>query len=134
MQYRSIETPDKVINQTEANDWIGDPNEPLKGFGWKSSTQRETTGILFWSDIFLHETSNGDKIAIYLVDTQGLFDHYSSPTDNIRIFSLSALMSSVQIMNMFNNLQESDLDFLQVSFWSFGNDVSLLIEDWFVYV
>ncbi|KAL7017430.1 hypothetical protein ACKWTF_010375 [Chironomus riparius] len=116
--YRSINTPDKAIN--EANDWIGDPNEPLKGFGWKSSTQRETTGILFWSDIFLHETSNGDKIAIYLVDTQGLFDHYSSPTDNIRIFSLSALMSSVQIMNMFNNLQESDLDFLQ-----FATEVAL---------
>jgi hypothetical protein len=64
--------------------------------------------------VFLYDSPTGDRIAIYLVDTQGLFDHLSTPTDNIRIFSLSALMSSVQLMNIFNVIQESDIEYLQV--------------------
>lgn len=47
------------------------------------------------------------------MDTQGLFDHYSTPTDNVRIFSLSALISSVQLMNIFSIIEESHLEYLQ---------------------
>lgn len=64
--------------------------------------------------MFLYDNPNGEKIAIYLMDTQGLFDHSSTPTDNIRIFSLSALMSSVQLMNIFGMIEESHLEYLQV--------------------
>lgn len=124
-QYKSVAQPDKTINETVAADWIGRPDEPLKGFSWKSSTKRETTGIIFWSDVFLYDAPNGEKIAIYLMDTQGLFDHSSSPTDNIRIFSLSALVSSVQLMNIFNMIEESHLEYLQVT-WSYKVDASLL--------
>ena len=111
--------PDKEINETEAKNWIGSADEPLTGFPWKSSTKRETVGIVFWSDIFLYDAPSGDKIAIFLMDTQGLFDHNSSPTDNIRIFSLSALMSSVQMMNILSTIEESHLEYLQVLnfFW-----------------
>lgn len=70
-QYKSIANPDKVINETEANNWLGDENEPLMGFPWKSSSKRETTGILFWPDVFLYDSPNGNHIAIFLVDTQG---------------------------------------------------------------
>ncbi|KAG5673110.1 hypothetical protein PVAND_003184 [Polypedilum vanderplanki] len=111
--YRSLANPTKVINETNATNWLGDENEPLTGFSWKSSTKRETTGILFWSDVFLYDSPMGERIAIYLMDTQGLFDHLSTPTDNIRIFSLNALMSSVQIMNIFNVIQESDIEYMQ---------------------
>lgn len=111
-QYRSIERPDEAANKTF--DWLGSPDEPLKGFPWKSSTKRETTGILFWSDVFLYDAPNGGKIAIYLMDTQGLFDHLSSPTDNIRVFSLSALISSVQLMNIYVMIEENNLEYLQV--------------------
>lgn len=113
-QYKSVLQPEKVINETNGNDWIGEPEELLTGFPWKSSTKRETVGIVLWSDVFLYDAPNGDKIAIYLMDTQGLFDHNSSPTDNIRIFSLSALMSSVQMMNIFSTIEESHLEYLQV--------------------
>lgn len=111
--------PDKIYNETEALNWLGDPKEPLKGFVWKSGTQRETVGIVFWSDVFLYDTPTGEKIAVYVMDTQGLFDHNSSPTDNIRIFSLSALISSVQMLNIFNMIEESHLEYLQVvlMFW-----------------
>ncbi|CAO1438859.1 unnamed protein product, partial [Diamesa serratosioi] len=47
------------------------------------------------------------------MDTQGLFDHESSPTDNARIFSLSTLISSAQILNLFSNIQEDNLEYLQ---------------------
>lgn len=114
LQYRSIEQPGNVANRSKSAEWLGQPEEPLEGFPWKSSTKRETTGIIFWSDVFLYDAPNGDKIAIYLMDTQGLFDHSSSPTDNIRIFSLSALMSSVQLMNIYVMIEESHLEYLQV--------------------
>lgn len=113
-QYKSVTHQNKTINITEKDAWLGAEDEPLKGFSWKSSTKRETTGIIFWSDVFLYDPPHGDKIAIYLMDTQGLFDHSSSPTDNIRIFSLSALISSVQLMNIFSMIEESHLEYLQV--------------------
>lgn len=47
------------------------------------------------------------------MDTQGLFDHQTTASDNSRIFSLSTLISSVQIMNIFNILQENQLQYLQ---------------------
>lgn len=92
---------------------MGDENEPLTGFAWKSGTTRITTGLILWSDVFLYDEPNGDKLAIYLMDTQGLFDHKSSPTDNSRIFSLSTMISSVQILNLFNIIQENQLQYLQ---------------------
>ena len=93
---------------------MGNENEPLTGFSWKSGTDRDTTELVVWSDFFLYDAPNGQKIAIYLMDTQGLFDHESSPTDNARIFSLSTLISSAQILNLFSNIQEDNLEYLQV--------------------
>lgn len=94
-------------------EWIGGSNEALSGFSWKSGSDRHTTGIIIWSDVFLYDAPNGDKIAIILMDTQGLFDRHSSATDNSRIFSLSTLISSVQIFNLFNHIQEDHLQYLQ---------------------
>ncbi|CRK86732.1 CLUMA_CG000565, isoform A [Clunio marinus] len=111
--YKTVSAPNRTINELTARNWIGDSDEPLKGFSWKSSTKRETVGIMFWSDVFLYDSPNGDKIAIFLMDTQGLFDHSSSPTDNIRIFSLSSLISSVQIINIYSMIEESHLEYLQ---------------------
>ena len=96
-------------------EWIGGSDEPLGGFSWRSGSERHTTGIIIWSDVFLYDAPNGDKIAIFLMDTQGLFDHRSSTTDNSRIFSLSTLISSMQIFNLFSHIHEDQLQYLQVS-------------------
>lgn len=85
----------------------------MTGFSWKSGTDRDTTGLVLWSDIFLYDAPNGEKIAIYLMDTQGLFDHQTTTADNSRIFSLSTLISSVQILNLFNIIHEDQLQYLQ---------------------
>lgn len=95
------------------NNWIGAADEPLKGFSWKSGSKRHTTGVMIWSDVFLYEKNN-EKSAILLMDTQGLFDTKTSPADNSRIFALGTLLSSVQIFNLNDVIQENQLEYLQV--------------------
>lgn len=89
---------------------MGDENDPLTGFPWRSGRERDTTGIIVWSDVFLHtDPSTGDKIAILVIDTQGLFDKQTTSTENARIFSLSTLISSMQVLNLMQNIQEDHL-------------------------
>lgn len=94
---------------------MGKPEDPLTGFSWKAGSARDTTGIIIWSDVFLHEKDTGEKIAIVLMDTQGLFDSKTSPADNSRIFALGTLISSVQIVNIMQVIQEDQLQYLQVN-------------------
>ncbi|XP_037025907.1 atlastin isoform X4 [Bradysia coprophila] len=99
---------------TKVNDWLGDENEPLSGFSWRGGSERDTTGILMWSDIFLHDYANGEKVAIILLDTQGTFDSQSTVRDCATVFALSTMLSSVQIYNLSQNIQEDDLQHLQL--------------------
>ena len=108
-QYKSVAN-ENLIN---SDNWLGEDDEPLTGFEWKAGTKRVTTGLILWSDVFLYDGPKGEKIAIYLMDTQGLFDHKSTSVDNSRIFSLSTMISSVQILNLFNIIQENHLQYLQ---------------------
>lgn len=93
---------------------MGNDDEPLAGFSWRGGSERDTTGILMWSDIFLHDYPNGDKIAIILLDTQGAFDSQSTVRDCATVFALSTMLSSVQIYNLSQNIQEDDLQHLQL--------------------
>lgn len=95
-------------------EWLGDENEPLSGFSWRGGSERDTTGILMWSDIFLHDYANGQKVAIILMDTQGAFDSLSTVRDCATVFALSTMISSVQIYNLSQNIQEDDLQHLQL--------------------
>jgi atlastin len=98
-QYKSINF---LENQLEnSKNWMGGVDEPLRGFSWKSGSKRDTTGIILWSDVFLHtKETNGEKFAIVVMDTQGLFDNQTTSVDNSRIFALSTLISSVQVLNL----------------------------------
>lgn len=95
--------------------WMGDPDEPLTGFSWKGGSVRNTAGIMIWNDVFLHQTQSGQKLAIILVDTQGLFDTKTPAADNARIFALGTLFSSVQIFNLASVIQEDQLQYLQLA-------------------
>lgn len=98
----------------DSKNWMGSGDEPLRGFSWRSGTKRDTTGIIVWSDVFLHTVATtGEKIAIIIMDTQGLFDNETSPADNSRIFALGTLISSIQILNLVGIIQEDQLQYLQ---------------------
>lgn len=88
-------------------------NSELLGFKWRGGQNHETVGILMWSEIFTHDFPNGDKVAIILLDTQGIFDRHSSVRDYTTIFALSMMLSSIQCYNLMHNIQENDLQHLQ---------------------
>lgn len=86
----------------------------MNGFKWRSGQKRETTGIWMWSEIFTHDFDNGDKVAIILLDTQGIFDDCSSMRDCTTIFALTMMLSSVQCYNIMQNIKEDDLQNLEL--------------------
>ncbi|GBP49825.1 Atlastin [Eumeta japonica] len=95
-------------------DWLGEEQEPLHGFSWRGGSERDTTGILMWSDIFKARLEDGDEAAVILLDTQGAFDSESTVRDCATVFALSTMLSSVQIYNLSQNIQEDDLQHLQL--------------------
>ncbi|XP_040001099.1 atlastin-2-like [Xiphias gladius] len=98
----------------QSNSWIGNVDEPLTGFTWRGGCERETTGILAWSELFVVEKPDGCKVAVLLMDTQGAFDSQSTIKDCATLFALSTMTSSVQVYNLSQNVQEDDLQHLQL--------------------
>lgn len=106
-------------------DWMGSEDEPLEGFSWRGGSERDTTGILIWSEVFVSDLPSGEKVAVILMDTQGAFDSESTVRDCATVFALSTMLSSVQIYNLLHNIQEDDLQHLQL-FTEYGR---LALED-----
>uniref|UniRef100_A0A667XD12 Atlastin GTPase 2 n=1 Tax=Myripristis murdjan TaxID=586833 RepID=A0A667XD12_9TELE len=102
-----------MYSQTSGS-WMGGQDEPLTGFSWRGGCERETTGILAWSDVFVVEKPDGCKVAVLLIDTQGAFDSQSTIKDCATLFALSTMTSSVQVYNLSQNVQEDDLQHLQL--------------------
>lgn len=68
-----------------------------------------------WSQpINLRIKNSSKEISIILMDSQGQFDNFTSNKESASIFSISAFMSSVQIYNLKNNLEKTDLEYLNV--------------------
>ncbi|KAK2819711.1 hypothetical protein Q7C36_021357 [Tachysurus vachellii] len=121
--------------------WLGGSDEPLTGFTWRGGCERETTGILAWSEVFVVKKPDGTKVAVLLVDTQGAFDSQSTIKDCATLFALSTMTSSVQVYNLSQNVQEDDLQHLQL-FTEYGRlameeiylkpfqSLMFLIRDW----
>jgi atlastin len=85
-----------------------------RSFQWRGGQKRQTTGIWMWSEPFIRATSttNGEKIAILLMDTQGMFDNETTMTLTAQIFGLSTLVSSFQVYNVCRQIQEDNLQHL----------------------
>lgn len=41
---------------------MGPSDAPLEGFSWRGGSERDTTGILMWSEVFLSELDSGEKV------------------------------------------------------------------------
>ncbi|KAG7251050.1 hypothetical protein CRUP_037626, partial [Coryphaenoides rupestris] len=85
-----------VVAVSAAVDWLGEAEEPLTGFSWRGGSERETTGIQIWSEVFLVDKPDGHKVAVLLMDTQGTFDSQSTLRDSATVFALSTMISSMQ--------------------------------------
>ncbi|KAG5894628.1 hypothetical protein JTB14_026159 [Gonioctena quinquepunctata] len=104
----------KYVLKQNTSEWIGCEDAPLEGFSWKGGSERDTTGILMWSEVFATELITGEKVAVILFDTQGTWDSKSTVKECATIFALSTMLSSVQIYNLSSNIQEDDLQHLQL--------------------
>lgn len=88
--------------------WLGDDDDLLTGFTYKNGIKREGSGIVFWSDVFLYDDDvKGEKIAIFLVDSQGFFD----VANQSKILQFATLISSFHIFNLKDKF---NLDYLEV--------------------
>ena len=60
----------------------------------------------------MRTTKDGEKLAVLLMDTQGMFDNETTMTLTAQIFGLSTLVSSFQIYNVDKRIQEDNLQHL----------------------
>lgn len=91
--------------------WIGNDDDLLTGFTFKGGEKLKGTGIVFWSDVFLYDDEKGEKIAIFLVDSQGFFEK-NIATNESKVLQFNTLMSSIQIFNLRDKL---NLEYLEVT-------------------
>lgn len=104
----------RYLRNKGTDGWLGDKDTPLEGFSWRGGCDSDTKGILIWDEVFSVTTPDGREVAVLLMDTQGAFDNESTLNECVNVFGLSILMSSVQIYNISQNIQENDLEHLQL--------------------
>jgi len=84
------------------------------GFPWKGGMSRYTSGVHLWTDPFIIKNSIGEEMAVFLMDTQGTFDHKTTVKENMTVFALSTMTSSVLMYNLMHVIREDHLQHLQL--------------------
>ncbi|XP_053551145.1 RING finger protein 112 isoform X3 [Bombina bombina] len=115
---------------------LGEEEEPLQGFEWTSGTNSTTKGIWIWKRPFILD-HDGQKIAVYVLDTEGSLDTEGDRETCIRLSALSMLLSSHLIFNVTMNLKETELDYLEM-YLNMGEEcgtqhlqyLDILVRDW----
>eukprot|EP00911_Craspedida_sp_UC1_P001957 UC1_evm1s1504 len=90
-----------------------------KGFRFQHGVERDTTGMWMWSRPFVRALPSGERVAVLLVDTQGTFDNKTTTQENASIFAFNSLVSSQQIYNIKEKIQEDVLQHMHL-FTSYG--------------
>jgi atlastin len=85
------------------------PPQRRAGFKWRAGNERQTTGMWLWSEPFVRARADGSRVAVLLMDTQGLFDSKVAQMLTTQIFGLSTLLASYQIFNINQRLTENEL-------------------------
>ncbi|XP_075687064.1 RING finger protein 112-like [Rhinoderma darwinii] len=115
---------------------LGANDEPLQGFEWKCGIDSTTKGIWMWSRPFIvgHE---GEKVAVYILDTEGSLDIEGDRESCIKLSALSMLLSSHLVFNVAGSLKETELDYMEM-YLHMGEELGspglqyldILIRDW----
>ncbi|TGZ67685.1 hypothetical protein CRM22_004645 [Opisthorchis felineus] len=104
----------RYMSSKDHDNWIGSSDTPLQGFPWRGGAERDTTGILLWSEPFIIKLQSGEDVAVLFMDTQGSFDSTSTVRQCATVFALSTMLSSIQIYNIHGNIQEDHLQHLHL--------------------
>ena len=104
----------RYLKNYNNENWIEDSSEELFGFVWRGGSERMTTGIWLWSEVFVIDLPSGEKVGVIIMDTQGAFDSSSTVKDCATVFALSTMTSSVQVYNLSQNIQEDDFQNLEL--------------------
>jgi len=83
------------------------------GFSWRGGMARHTGGLHIYPEPLVVERG-GEKLAVYLMDTQGTFDHRTTVRENMTVFALSTMTSSVLVYNVQHGIREDHLQHLQL--------------------
>ncbi|XP_068100095.1 RING finger protein 112-like isoform X1 [Hyperolius riggenbachi] len=92
---------------------LGLDDEDLVGFDWRNGADGLTKGIWIWSRPFILERS-GEKMAVFVLDTEGSLDIEGNRENCIKLSTLSMLLSSYLIFNVSNCLKTTELDYLEM--------------------
>ncbi|KAM5152125.1 RING finger protein 112-like isoform 1-T2 [Mantella aurantiaca] len=92
---------------------LGKDDEPLAGFEWRSGADSVTKGIWIWSKPFILER-NEEKLAVYVLDTEGSLDIEGDRETCLKLSALSMLLSSYLIFNVNACLKTTELDYLEM--------------------
>ncbi|KAM8962460.1 RING finger protein 112 [Pelodytes ibericus] len=92
---------------------LGADDESLKGFEWKAGTDSTTKGIWVWGRPFILE-KDGEKMAVYIVDTEGSLDIEGDRGTSIKLSALSMVLSSYLIFNVNSSLKTTEMDYIEM--------------------
>lgn len=99
-----------------SSNWIGEEDEALKGFSFRSGSKSKNTEMVIWSDVFLDNNQRDGDLAIILMDTQGFFKKGERTfTPNSRTFSIGSLVGSVLILNLNSHIKLEEMKYLEMS-------------------
>ncbi|CAI5447478.1 unnamed protein product [Caenorhabditis angaria] len=105
------------LNKAQSKDadleWLTDDCQ-LHGFHWRAGVKRDTIGIWLWGEPIMIQSITGEMFAVLLMDTQGTFDNNTTYQQCMTVFALSTIISSVQIYNVVDNIQEDALQHLSL--------------------
>ena len=55
------------VGDPEGQEWIGNPSQVLEGFHWRGGTERDTMGILMWSEPFFRTLPTGEEVCGHII-------------------------------------------------------------------
>ncbi|KAK1152930.1 RING finger protein 112-like [Acipenser oxyrinchus oxyrinchus] len=100
--------------ECEDDSWMREDEEVLNGFEWRTGDDSITKGIWIWSKPFFMKLNEGERIAVFLVDTEGSADAKQNKEVGLKLSALSALFSSYLIFNISSRINSTDLEDLEM--------------------
>ena len=101
----------KTGKAISSHEWSNNADKIKKVFKWKRGQKSCTQGIYILKDPIIISL-NGKTVALFLMDTQGIFDHNTSERNQTFLGTFSFLLSSFICFNVQNKIDPNHLEFV----------------------